>query len=189
MTVYSVLLLVGAICGLGMVFGGMLLLYKGAITLSNVSNETAFTIEFKKELRVSTQYPALAIFIIGLLFVWFSVWMGKPNLNELIIKGNASNLVEPVHISLKTSVLSSEFTHQGNILETTYPNFKTLQIIVSAPGYENFIKTIEINPGKSTTELGNINLKQIIKKNEIKSNIIELPLGMDIPEKTFGGVL
>ena len=188
MTVYSVLLLIGALCGIGMVLGGMILLYKGAISLSNVSGEEAFTVEFKKELRISTQYPALAIFIIGLLFVWFSVFMGKPNLNELIIKGNAVNLVEPVTISLKTTTLNSDLTHVGNIFETTYPNFKTIQIVVSAPGYKNYTRSVKINPGRTITDLGDIKLKQDLEKKDLKSkNIVSLPSDMNVPATTFGG--
>ena len=67
MSVFDLVLLTGPICGILMVLGGIILLYKGAISLNVASEEGAFTVEFKNELRITTQYPALGIFVIGLL--------------------------------------------------------------------------------------------------------------------------
>ena len=114
--------------------------------------------------------------------------MGKPNLNELIIKGNAVNLVEPVTISLKTTTLNSDLTHDGNIFETTYPNFKTIQVVVSAPGYKDYTRSVNINPGRTITDLGDIKLKQQVQVEDIESkNIVPIPSGTTVPTKTFGG--
>ncbi|WP_157515806.1 hypothetical protein [Grimontia marina] len=110
------LLLVGALCGMVMVVGGITLLHKGAIKLANTSGEDAITIEFRKEIRISTQYPALAIFLIGLLFVSISIFMGKPTSNKLVVKGNVVGVSEPVKVSLKTNTWHSSLTHDGDLL-------------------------------------------------------------------------
>jgi len=185
---FNILLLAGSLCGLIMVLGGIILLYKGAISLSKVSGEDAFTIEYKKELRISTQYPALGIFIIGLLFVFFSVVMGKPNTNKLVVKGKTVNVTEPVNILLKTNTWSSGLSHTGKVLETFYPNIDTVQIIVSAPGYDSHIQTFQISSGGGLADLGDINLHQKVARSDMQpSSIAPLPPGTNIPSATFGG--
>lgn len=185
---YFILLLAGSLCGIIMVLGGIILLYKGAISLANVSGEDAFTIEYKKELRISTQYPALGIFMIGLLFVFFSVFMGKPDLNKLVVKGKTVNVTEPVNISLKTSTWSSGLSHTGDVLETFYPNIDTIQIVVSAPGYDSHIKTIQITSGGGLADLGDFSLNQKIARSDLQAaSITPLPPGTNIPSATFGG--
>ncbi len=184
--VYDLLLLSSSLCGLVMVIGGIVLLYNGAISLANVSGEDAFTIEYKKELRISTQYPALGIFIIGLLFVAFSVIMGKPELNKLIIKGRAVNVAEPVKISLKTNTWISSLSHEEDVLETFYPNIDTIQIVVSAPGYDSYVKTIQVGSKSIKEDLGDIELHQKVSKADITPKIVDIPDSANIPNHTFG---
>lgn len=193
MDTFDLLLLAGSLCGIIMVLGGILLLYKGAISLNNVSGEEAFTIEFKRELRISTQYPALGIFIIGLSFVAFSVWMGKPELNKLTVKAKTVDISEPVSITLKANSWKSSLQHTGDVLETFYPDVDTIQIVVSAPGYEPHIKTVQISSlKKGTADLGNISLYQKVSRTEISGGNIEpLPDDANVPPITanhqFGG--
>jgi hypothetical protein len=66
MNTFGLLLLAGSVCGIIMVLGGILLLYKGAISLNNVSGEEALTI-----------------------------WMGKPEMRKLTVKARANNLPAP----------------------------------------------------------------------------------------------
>ena len=192
MDTYDLLLLAGSLCGIIMVLGGILLLYKGAISLNQVSGEEAFTLEFKRELRLSTRYPALGIFIIGLSFVVFSVLMGKPELHKLTVKATTEDLSEPVNITLKANSWKSSLRHTGEVLESFYPDVDTIQIVVSAPGYEPHIKTVQISSLKEgTADLGKISLDQKISIRDITvpSNIDSL---RDVPpitaaEHQFGG--
>lgn len=193
MDTFDLLLMAGSLCGIIMVLGGILLLYKGAISLNNVSGEEAFTVEFKKELRISTQYPALGIFIIGLSFVAFSVWMGKPEMRKLTVKARAIDVSEPMNITLKANSWKSSLQHTGDVLETFYPDVDTIQIVVSAPGYEPHIKTVQISSLQmGTADLGNIRLDQKVFRTEITGGTIErLPDGANVPPITgkhqFGG--
>lgn len=57
-----------------MVLGGIVLLYKGVVTLTGPSDKNALSVELKKYIRIQTQYPALALFIIGLCFSIFSLY-------------------------------------------------------------------------------------------------------------------
>jgi hypothetical protein len=194
MGTWDYILLLGAGCGVVMVVGGILLLYKGAISLTNVAGEEAFTIEFKKELRISTQYPALGIFVIGLLFIALSVYVGKPDINKITLKAKTVDVAEPVNITVKANSWSSGLTHTGEIIETIYPNIDNIQVIVSAPGYENESKTINISSLKNgVADLGEIQLHQKLAKSAIDtSQIVSLPADVAVPgiaaKPAFGGV-
>ena len=97
---FSFLLLSGPLCGIIMVLGGILLLYKGAITLSGAA-EDALSVEFRKELRITTQYPALGIFVIGLLFVAIPAILGRPSETQpFTIQAKTVDVDEPVSLIL-----------------------------------------------------------------------------------------
>lgn len=191
MGTWDYILLLGAVCGLIMVLGGILLLYKGAISLTNISGADAFTIEFKKELRVSTQYPALGIFLIGLLFIALPVYIGKPEINKITLKAKTIDVSEPVNISIKANSWSSGLSHTGEIIETIYPNIDNIQVVVSAPGYENKSKTINISSVKNgVADLGDIHLQQKLAKSSIDSSrVVPIPDGLpSLTDKpAFGG--
>lgn len=193
MGTWDYILLLGASCGLIMVLGGIVLLYKGAISLTNISGADAFTIEFKKELRISTQYPALGIFVIGLLFIALSVYFGEPKVNKITLKANPIDVSEPVNISIKANTWSSGLSHTGKIIETIYPNIDNIQVVVSAPGYENTSTTINISSlNNGVADLGDIRLQQKISRTSIDaSQIIAMPEGFIAPVLTdkpaFGG--
>src|SRR5438128_11847637 len=65
---FDAVIVITVVCGLLMVVGGMVLLYKGTITLKDSNPDEAIKIEFKRMINVTTRYPALALFIIGLAF-------------------------------------------------------------------------------------------------------------------------
>ena len=48
MDTFDIVVILGALCGLLMVIGGMVLLYKGVITLNQASKQEAASLEFKK---------------------------------------------------------------------------------------------------------------------------------------------
>lgn len=171
MATFDFLLLTGSLCGIMMVLGGILLLYKGAISLNNASNEEAFTVEFKKELRISTQYPALGIFVIGLLFVAFSAWQGKPQVQKVVLKANVPGVLEPVAIKLEAGSWISKFTYQGNIQETFYPNMDSFHVILSAPGYEEHKKTVQVTSlSNGFIDLGDVQMRQEVSEAELSRN-------------------
>ncbi|MBI4966067.1 MAG: hypothetical protein HY913_22500 [Desulfomonile tiedjei] len=77
MNTYDVLLILGGICGIIMVLGGIILLYKGAISLKERSQAKAMTLEFRNMFKMTTQYPALGLFLIGLAFIGLALYAGS----------------------------------------------------------------------------------------------------------------
>src|SRR5215831_15103053 len=87
MTTYDMGAAAGCICGLLMVIGGMILLYTGAVSLNKTSKEEAASLEFKRLFRLTTHYPALGLFIIGLAFIVTSVILSRPPDNRITMTG------------------------------------------------------------------------------------------------------
>ena len=189
---FAYLLLSGPVCGIIMVLGGILLLYKGAITLSGAT-EGALSVEFRKELRITTQYPALGIFVIGLLFVAIPALLGKPSKTPPVtIKANAVGVNEPVSVRLLAGGWNKNLQHTGQILETHHPYVDTLQIVVSAPGYRPLTRTIQISALKNrTADLGEIQLEQSISFETLSPSIAPIPSHIKLDdlhsETQFGG--
>jgi len=189
---YSFLLLSGPLCGVIMVLGGILLLYKGAITLNN-SSEGALSVEFKKELRITTQYPALGIFVIGLLFIIVPAFLGKPSeAQRLTVKATPINVSEPVKIQLQAAGWSSNLHHSGQIIETHHPVVDIIQIVISAPGYEPLTRTVQLSDlSGNTADLGEVELRQKLSKAALKRKILPIPNNIEIPginvQADFGG--
>ena len=55
MTTFDLSILSGSVCGLLMVVGGLVLLYRGAVTLNEASKEAALSVEFQKTLKITTR--------------------------------------------------------------------------------------------------------------------------------------
>ncbi len=62
------------------VLGGLLLFYKGIITLQQVSDKPdAVTFEFQRVLKIQSRYPAYGFFIFGLAFITLAAFYGRPD--------------------------------------------------------------------------------------------------------------
>src|SRR6266498_5230438 len=84
----------GILCGIIMVLGGILLLYKGAIQLESASKDPALTVDvFNKQFSLSTRVPALGLFVIGLLFVGSSMWVAmKTDVPRISVTGELAGI-------------------------------------------------------------------------------------------------
>jgi len=89
MTVFDIVVLIAAACGLAMVVGGIWLLARGAITLAATPKTDALTLEWKKQFRINTQVPGLAFFLVGLIRM-----RGKPRPSDLVAKQPLGEAVE-----------------------------------------------------------------------------------------------
>jgi len=195
MSTFDIIVILSAFCGVLMVVGGIILLYKGIIKLSGTSQNEALSLEFKKEFRVSTQYPALGIFLIGLIFVVVAMIISKPQIPSPIeFRGTLENIKRDASLSVEASHWNLRAASDGKINGKITPCLDILWVEVTAPGYEPAIKSIrkdEIQNG--IANLGNLNLKQIVSKVEsLEKNIKKLPTGYNVPPLTdsgsFGGV-
>ena|SRR5271165_2981759 len=73
----DVLAIIGGCCALLMVLGSFFLFYKGILTFQQASPEEAIKVEFQKALSVQTRYPAIALFLLGVIFLGVSLWFEK----------------------------------------------------------------------------------------------------------------
>jgi hypothetical protein len=74
---FDAVIVITVVCGLLMVVGGMVLLYKGTITLKDSNPDEAIQVEFKHMINVTTRYPALALFVIGLVFTVVALYFAQ----------------------------------------------------------------------------------------------------------------
>ena len=98
----TVILMAGA-CGLLMVIGGLGLFYKGAVSLEVASKDEAVQIEFFRRFKLTTQYPALAFFLIGLAFTGLSLLPRTPETASTLHVVGQIDAPEPAKVTLQLS--------------------------------------------------------------------------------------
>ena len=155
----------GIVCGIAMVVGGILLLYKGAIELESASKDPALTVDlFKKQFSLSTRVPALGLFVIGLLFVGASMWVAmKTDVPRISVTGELAGLDEPAQVTAykEWPVASS----QSEVNDVLRPSFDVLWVRITAPGYSEFDKSFD---GGGAIKLGTVKLERAVPKIEPK---------------------
>ncbi len=181
--------IIGAIlCGIIMVFGGIVLLYKGAIRLEVASKDPALTVEmFQNELKLSTRNPALGLFVIGLCFVALSIYFGQDMAATAIeVRGRAENVDEKVTILLQSQWPVD--THEGRVHQVVRPQLDVLWVVVSAPGYKPHYESFARSELKRGVDFGSVTLDRATPKVQPNpARIIELPAGMEAPPMSDGG--
>jgi hypothetical protein len=188
MTTYEIAASAGSLCGLLMVLGGMILLYTGAISLNKTSKEEAATLEFKKLFRLTTHYPALGLFVIGLAFIVTSIAVARPPDTRLTITGSLTGapIEDPqsLRVSMESSLRPLVDTNSGSLMIAGDPN-AAWQVIVAYPGYQIVEKTVMVN-GKKTVQIGEIRLVKVAEKPPVNpSNIAPLPPASGRPADTL----
>lgn len=156
-TTFDMVIVLGGVCGLVMVVGGILLFYKGAISLKEASSQGAVDLEFKKMFRITTHYPALGFFIIGLLFIVTAAMFSKPaRVSPLRIEGKL-NVLDPSSVTIRVSAGNwmLEPSTDGTIKGTIYPDMDILKVEITAPGYipPSIKKTLRRDDIKAGTAL------------------------------------
>jgi hypothetical protein len=191
-TTYELTILGGTVCGIAMVVGGILLLYKGSIKLEVASKDPALTVEvFEKQFKLTTHAPALGLFVIGLLFVGLAIYFGRETAATPIeLKGTTGVIDEPVTVFVR-----SEWgipAVQGSVHHVLRPQLDVLWIYISAPGYEPYSQSFPRGQLKKSVDFGEIKLRRKAERIEAKrGNIVALPPGITPPPFTavggFGG--
>lgn len=188
MTTFDLAIIGSIICGIVMVGGGILLLYKGAIKLEVASKDPALTVElFEKQFKLSTHAPALGLFGIGLLFVGLAIYFTRElTASPIELIGKTDVVDEPV-----TVLVSSEWgipARQGAVHHVLRPQLDVLWITISAPGYEPYAHSYAKDQRKKGINFGEVRLRRIATRIEPKNeNIVELPPGVSPPPLTAGG--
>lgn len=181
MTPLTASILGGVLCGIAMVVGGILLLYKGAIKLESASKDPALTVElFRKEFTLATRVPALGLFVIGLMFVGGSMWVAmKTDVPRIAVVGEISGVDEPIKVKVfrEWDVAAS----QQEVNDVLRPSFDVLWVRVTAPGYVEFTKSFERDKAEGVFKLGKIALHRAVPTiTSNPENIV--PIGFAAPK-------
>lgn len=140
MTTFEIAVLAGPLCGIIMVCGGIMLLRVGAIKLSETAKDGEFAVQIRNDIKITTSYPALGIFVIGLLFVGLSIYMTKPDkempfsiLGQLDVPDPSGIRiqVEPDQVSVVDTPDSA-----GRFDKQLHPRIRTVKVTITAAGYE-----------------------------------------------------
>ena len=163
MSTHDLVSIVAALCGLFMVVGGLFLLYRGTITLSETPVEDAVSVEFRKMFKLKTQYPALGIFVIGLAFVATAMILTRDDapvrLRATLAQATQALNPEDVKVVVLASWNASPPDTDGRIdQDVTLPS--QFWVLVSAPGYTPFRRPISPSMLTRTVSLGEIVLKK-----------------------------
>ena len=179
MVAFEIIAIIGAACGVAMVLGGIWLIAKGQITLAATPHTDALTIQWKKQFRMSTQVPGIAFFIIGLTFVVVPLVLLKPPaLVPLEFEGEIKGAEEPVSISVRpTSSWELPGTTAGKVNGMIYPDLSVVLLVINAPGYEPFSKSIKVSPdGRRLAQFGTLELHRTkLRKTDLAESIVSLP--------------
>jgi len=175
--------------GLILIMGSIFLLYVKRIALGRAPKDPALQVQIQKWLSISTNYPALGLFIIGGLLGVAAGWLAyngeiiKTQIPAIAIplKGNIKNLDgDPAIISVSTRPVME---NAGRQIDTRF-NAKMDEFLVRiyAPGYkpeERFLTKEEIEAkirARDKIILGDIELvKEVAKPIPDPANIAHLP--------------
>ncbi|SFG23580.1 hypothetical protein [Neptunomonas qingdaonensis] len=185
MPVNEIAILTAAFSGFCMVIGGMLLIWKGAITLAGTDSTKALSIEWKQDLKLSTQAPGIAFFLVGLIFTSVAIYFSKPEQTDPIyISGKIENISEQVTVTAMPLNWVVKSGTNGKIEGKFSPDIEILALRFTAPGYNE-----EVHPHKFSDSSHKITLTkpiQLIKAiDEIKpSNANIIPIPKNLPPLT-----
>ena len=181
MSTVDVIVLLGALCGVFMVLGGLLLFYKGTVTLQEVSRKPdAVTFELKNVLKIQSRYPAYGFFIFGLAFIFLAIVYGPPDrLTPIALTGAIENAVDPAatRIRVLLPLCDTTVNVDGVFKSNLYPDLKQLRIEILAPGNDPSSMTFEVdtleNGRERVAKFAPVKLKRV--GGEPKPGIIENP--------------
>lgn len=170
----------GILCGITLVTGGILLLYKGAIKLESASKDPALTVDlFNKQFSLATRVPALGLFIIGLMFVGGSMWVAKEtDVLRISVIGEIIEVDEPIKVTVfkEWPVAAS----QREVNDVLRPSFDVLWVKVTAPGYRPYERSFERDKTAGQIKLGKIDMQRIVPKVQADPQNIA-PIGFPAP--------
>jgi hypothetical protein len=182
MTTLDFTIIGGTICGAIMVAGGILLLYKGAIKLEVASKDPALTVElFEKQFKMTTQAPALGLFIIGLLFIGLSIYSARETpVTPIEVKGQTAIKEEEIKVLFRTEWPIPVSGHQ--VLAVLRPQIDVITLVISASGYDPHYQCYSRKELEKGLDFGTIKLSRKVDTIEAKDeNIVNLPPGIIPP--------
>ena len=185
-----------------MVVGGMVLLAIGAIRLEAApavatsggeqAPPDALVLEFKKMVKVRAHYPALALFLIGVLFIFASAWLSKPERVEpWTILGKIQtpdpNAVTIEVVSDNWATLSPN--SDGTIDTLIYPNVSKIRAVVHASGCKPETQHLLLKVTDAKKHILELNAAAVekIADKPAGTQIAKLPDNVQLPPLTSAG--
>lgn len=163
---------------------------KGQLTLAATSHTDALSIEWKKQFRMSTQVPGIAFFVIGLVFVVLPLVFLKPAaIVPMEFEGEIKGVEEPVSILVRPATnWELPCTTTGKVNGKIYPDLSFVLLVINAPGYEPYSKSIKISSdGRHLAQFGALELHRTkVRKEFLSGSITKLPFEASANGPTFG---
>ena len=186
---HTVAIYVSLFCALVMIIGGIWLLAKGVIKLSETGKaEGGLSVEVFNKFKFSTGYPALAFFIIGVFCIAVAIWFSKPADAVSIVFVGKLNLDNTSAVRGKVvpvAEVGATFQPNSNgIIEKTHPDLR-FEVQILAPGYdpEPWHDYFTAEKGK-TVKIDLSNDVKFIKRaynpTPAQGDIIELPTNVKV---------
>jgi len=187
MTAFEIVALLGAFAGISMVLGGIWLVAKGALTMAATPKNDALTIEWRKQFRINTQVPGIAFFLVGLLFITLSLgFLKPPELVPIEFEGEIKGIDEAPNIVVRPANWELPASTGGLINGRVYPDLSVVVLVINAPGYEPFTKSIRIGAdGRRIAKLGTLELRRKVKESDLEKRVATLPFPVP-PVESFG---
>jgi hypothetical protein len=168
MSTADLVVVLGAVCGVLMVLGGLLLFYKGIVTLKEASAKSeAFTIELKNILKLQSRYPAYGFFAFGLAFIALAVVYARPDLKSIQIIGTVENAVDPAATNVRVflKLWSDNLSEDGKFKRSLYPDLTQVRVEIQAPGNEPETTGLDVEASEvgsqHVAKFGPVKLKKV----------------------------
>lgn len=142
-----------AVCGILMVVGSIWLLKTGVIRLTEAAKDGSLTISIADKVKVSTTYPALGLFIIGLAFVGMAIWFSLPRPGIPLNIVGKIDIDEPALVTVSVEPdISATFKpdSDGRLDQMLRLDVRRFKVVINAAGYkpQPFTTTLKMEDAK-----------------------------------------
>ena len=171
---FNIAIYVSLACALFLIGGGMLLLARGVIKLSDAGkSEEGLTVEILDKFKIKTGVPALGLFVLGLCCIGVAIYYSKP--------GEAVSLIFENKLPIDdASVVTGKIVPVGEVgrafkldtdggLNTPMHPELCFEVQINAAGYvpETWRKQLDVEKGKTAK----IDLSQVKFTKKPRANI------------------
>ena len=149
MNPHEVPIYAAAVCAILIVAGSIWLLKTGVIKLTEAAKDGELSVEIADKIKLKTTYPALGLFVIGLLFIGLTFWFTRtpPPLNLV----GKINIDDPSLVTVSVQFADAFAPDSNGQLDRILPlDIRRLKVVVNAAGYtpQPWIGTLKIEDAK-----------------------------------------
>jgi hypothetical protein len=136
-----------------MVVGSIWLLKTGVIRLTEAARDGSLTISIADKVKVSTTYPALGLFIIGLAFVGMAIWFSQPKPGIPLNIVGKIDIDDPALVTVSVEPdISATFKpdSDGRLDQMLRLDVRRFKVVINAAGYkpQPFTTTLKMEDAK-----------------------------------------